>query len=160
MPRSAPRSIDLSGTARRFAASGLWRPLVSFDPVSRHYAQLAVGEGYEAWLLTWLPGQGTPWHDHGHSSGSCIVLQGKLTERVARYAGPDRPARVVDPPRILGPGDQRSFGRHYVHRVENLGIDPAVSLHVYGPRLTTMTTYDVQDDLLALVARERVAIPR
>jgi hypothetical protein len=37
----------------------LWQPLIKFDPVSRHYARLASEHDFEAWLLTWVPGQGT-----------------------------------------------------------------------------------------------------
>ena len=47
----------------------LWEPLIKFDPVSRHYARLASERGFEAWLLTWVPGQGTDWHDDGGSAG-------------------------------------------------------------------------------------------
>ncbi|HEX3198503.1 MAG TPA: hypothetical protein VHR39_13225 [Propionibacteriaceae bacterium] len=43
----------------------LWEPLVSYDPVARYYVRLAREQEFEAWLLTWLPGQGTDWHDHG-----------------------------------------------------------------------------------------------
>jgi hypothetical protein len=37
----------------------LWEPLVSYDPVARYYVRLARDQEFEAWLLTWLPGQGT-----------------------------------------------------------------------------------------------------
>jgi hypothetical protein len=37
----------------------LWEPLVSYDPVARYYVRLAREQEFEAWLLTWLPGQGT-----------------------------------------------------------------------------------------------------
>jgi len=34
-------------------------PLVAYDPVARYYVRLAREPEFEAWLLTWLPGQGT-----------------------------------------------------------------------------------------------------
>ena len=40
-------------------------------------------EHHEAWLLTWLPGQGTDWHDHGGSAGAFVVVQGALVEGTA-----------------------------------------------------------------------------
>jgi hypothetical protein len=62
----------------------LWEPLVSYDPVARYYVRLARAQEFEAWLLTWLPGQGTDWHDHGGSAGAFITLRGVLTEAPCR----------------------------------------------------------------------------
>ena len=36
----------------------------------------------QVWLLSWLPEQGTPLHDHGTSAGAFTVVRGTLTERV------------------------------------------------------------------------------
>ena len=124
MSRGAQRiSVDLADTARRLARQRtLWQGLVDFDPITRYYARLLADHDHEAWLLTWLPGQGTPWHDHGGSAGSFVVLQGVLTEEVAGYrtavdldnvrrvTGPGvcsarRPAHVRHPP--PAPGDER-----------------------------------------------------
>ena len=67
--------VDLAATATRLAdAPHLWEPLVDYDPVSRFYARLALTPEHEAWLLTWLPGQGTDWHDHGGSAGAFVVV--------------------------------------------------------------------------------------
>ncbi len=38
--------------------------------------------GAQVWLLSWLPEQGTPLHDHGTSAGAFTVVRGTLTERV------------------------------------------------------------------------------
>jgi hypothetical protein len=139
----APRAaVNLAETARRLAGDrALWAGLVDFDPISRYYARIAAEPDHEAWLLTWLPGQGTEWHDHGQSAGSFVVLQGQLSERVAELDGPDRAPRVGEDVGRLRAGQQRTFGRRYIHHVSNEGPDPAVSLHVYAPRLTAMTTY-------------------
>jgi hypothetical protein len=67
-----------TGLARQQA---LWEPLVSYDPVARYYIRLAREHEFEAWLLAWLPGQGTDWH--GGSAGAFITLRGVLTERHA-----------------------------------------------------------------------------
>ena len=142
----------LAETARHLARqSYLWRPLVDFDPISRYYARLASEPDHEAWLLTWLPGQGTPWHDHGGSAGSFVVLQGVLTEDVAGYHAADDlddVRRATGPAVTLTPGDQRTFGQRHLHRVTNHGPDPAVSLHVYGPKLTVMNNYEEVGGLL------------
>jgi predicted metal-dependent enzyme (double-stranded beta helix superfamily) len=163
MSRGAQRtSVDLADTARRLARQRtLWQGLVDFDPISRFYARLLADHDHEAWLLTWLPGQGTPWHDHGGSAGSFVVLQGVLTEEVAGYrstADLDDVRRVTGPGVGLTPGDQRTFGTRHLHRVTNAGSDPAVSLHVYGPRLTSMTNYRAVDGVLEVEEQAEVGI--
>ncbi len=81
--------INLSAVATRLAdQADLWSPLIKFDPVSRYYARLAAEATFEAWLLTWVPGQGTDWHDHGGSAGAFVVLSGTLTEEHA-VVGPN-----------------------------------------------------------------------
>jgi predicted metal-dependent enzyme (double-stranded beta helix superfamily) len=92
---------------------------------------LQTGPGYEVWLLSWLPGQGTGLHDHGPSSGVLTVLDGALTERGA--AGTPGPAR-----RVLEPGAQRVFAPGHLHEIVNDSLEPAVSLHVYYPGMTEM----------------------
>ncbi len=82
--------------------------------------------GYEVWLLSWVPGQGSGLHDHGRSSGVLTVLDGALTERTERAT------------RALRAGAQRVFAPGYVHEVVNDTLEPAVSLHVYFPGLTEM----------------------
>lgn len=160
-PRATWKPAVLAETARDLARQRpLWQPLVDFDPVTRYYARLAADEQHEAWLLTWLPGQGTPWHDHGGSAGSFVVLQGVLTEEVAGYQAGPRPGderRATGPAVILGTGDQRTFGPRHLHRVTNHGPDPAVSLHVYAPKLTTMNNYEeVDDGLLEVIEQARM----
>jgi quercetin dioxygenase-like cupin family protein len=61
-----------------------WRDQVRFDPVERFVLLLEHTDEYEAWLLTWLPGQGTDLHDHGSATGTFTVVAGVLTERVIR----------------------------------------------------------------------------
>jgi predicted metal-dependent enzyme (double-stranded beta helix superfamily) len=143
--------------ARLAAQEGLWRNLVRYDPVSRYYARLAAEPDFEAWLLTWVPGQGTDWHDHGGSAGAFITLQGSLTELHAAVS-PGRPTRIEREPRVLGAGSVRSFGTRHIHRVTNLELEPAVSLHVYAPALVEMNQYSASGDVLELVTSQRVGV--
>ena len=84
MPRKNRSPINPVKIATSLAKQqALWEPLVSYDPVARYYVRLAREHEFEAWLLTWLPGQGTAWHDHGGSAGAFITLRGVLTERHA-----------------------------------------------------------------------------
>jgi predicted metal-dependent enzyme (double-stranded beta helix superfamily) len=144
----------------------LWQPLVRYREPARWTALLepedvrphldpslhAELEDAEIWLLSWLPGQGTLLHDHGDSAGAFAVARGTLTEKVVATGGPGRP-RETDT--ALSAGRLRFFGAHYVHQVTNRHDEPAVSVHVYAPRLTVMNTYRVDDDGLALIGTER-----
>ncbi|NSC22059.1 cupin domain-containing protein [Streptomyces albus subsp. chlorinus] len=103
-----------------------WAPLVRYDPTLRWYHRLRTGPGYEVWLLSWLPGQGSGRHDHGRSCGVFGVLEGELTEHGGGGS------------RVLGSGTLRVFAPGYVHEVVNDGLEPVVSAHVYAPGLTEM----------------------
>ena len=127
-PREHPSTVaEFAGLARSIAADrSQWEHLVRYDAASRWYHRLRTGPGYEVWLLSWVPGQGSGLHDHGGSSGVLTVLDGALTERTDRGT------------RALGSGAQRVFAPSYVHEVVNDALEPAVSLHIYYPGLTDM----------------------
>ncbi|WP_405860323.1 cysteine dioxygenase family protein [Streptomyces sp. NBC_01515] len=127
-PREHPATVaEFVGLARSVAADrAQWEHLVEFDATTRWYHRLRTGPGYEVWLLSWVPGQGSGLHDHGPSSGVLTVLDGTLTERTERGT------------RALGAGAQRVFAPGYVHEVVNDTLEPAISLHVYFPGLTEM----------------------
>jgi hypothetical protein len=147
----------------------LWEPLVRFREESRWTALLEPDDvrpfldgslhaelaDAQIWLLTWLPGQGTPLHDHGRSAGAFAVARGTLTERVVATGGAGRPRETETE---LPAGRLRFFGAHYVHQVTNQHAEPAVSVHVYAPRLTAMNTYRVGDDGLVRTGTERAGV--
>jgi predicted metal-dependent enzyme (double-stranded beta helix superfamily) len=153
--------VDHLAVARQYVArSNDWPLAPRFDPNERWYHRLAAENDYEVWLLTWLPGQGTDLHDHGGSAGAFVVVSGQLTERtVAATAGPvagaDRPA-LVDAPIAAGTG--RWFGSHHIHQIINDGDRPAVSVHVYGPALKTMTRYQLDGDRLRIASIDRAGV--
>ncbi|MFD4138987.1 MULTISPECIES: cysteine dioxygenase [unclassified Streptomyces] len=129
--REHPATVaEFAGLARSIAADrAQWEHLVRYDATSRWYHRLRTGPGYEIWLLSWVPGQGSGLHDHGPSSGVLTVLDGELTERTDRSGRGER---------SLTAGAQRVFAPGYVHEVVNDSLEPAVSLHVYYPGLTEM----------------------
>src|SRR5947207_3512508 len=88
-----------------------WLALVRYDADRRWYQRLARDEDHEVWLLSWLPGQRTGFHDHGSSAGAFTVVQGCLRERAA-YGGRPDPVGAA-----LVQGPVRSFGPRYVHDV-------------------------------------------
>ena len=149
--------VNLSALAARLAdQTDLWEPLVEYDPVSRYYARLAREHDFEAWLLTWVPGQGTDWHDHGGSAGAFITLRGTLTEEHA-VIGSDGP-RIAPLVRDLSAGSLRPFGRKHIHKVTNNALEPAVSLHVYAPALVEMNGYTATGDRLSLSESQLVGL--
>lgn len=96
-----------------------WAPLVRYDALTRWYARLETGPGYEVWLLSWLPGQSSGLHDHGDSSGVLTVVQGELVER-ALTPGARPPARCApvaagSSPRLPARGGQRDAGAGRQH---------------------------------------------
>ncbi|WP_228991076.1 cysteine dioxygenase family protein [Streptomyces sp. DH8] len=132
--REHPSTVsEFVGLARSIAADrARWADLVRYDSASRWYHRLRRGPGYEVWLLSWVPGQGTGLHGHGLSAGVLTVLEGELTERTERGA------------RSLSAGTERVFAPGYVHEVVNDSLEPAVSLHLYHPGLTEMPMHAAQ----------------
>jgi hypothetical protein len=149
---AAPRWIDLV----QYRAGGRWTHLLPpadaaevLDPAL--HAELA---GAQVWLLSWLPEQGTPLHDHGTSAGAFTVVQGTLTERVATAGRSGAQETTAD----LTVGRVRHFGPHYVHQVTNTAPEPAVSVHVYTPGLAWMNTYSVAGTALVRTGTERAGV--
>jgi quercetin dioxygenase-like cupin family protein len=144
IPHLLPPRPEHPTTVAQFAALATalagdresWAPLVRYDPASRWYHRLRTGPGYEVWLLSWVPGQGSGRHDHGASHGVYTVLSGALTEHADGRGS-----------RVLTPGSLRVFAPGYVHEVVNASLEGAVSLHVYFPGLTEMRMYDRRRDL-------------
>jgi hypothetical protein len=125
-----------------------WSDVLRFDAGRRWYRRLELADDYEVWLLTWLPGQSTGFHDHGHAAGAFAVARGGLSERTVAGAG----HRVRH--RTVAAGGVRSFGTHHVHDVINVFGEPAVSVHAYSPPLTAMRRYDLTPDGLIPIATQ------
>jgi predicted metal-dependent enzyme (double-stranded beta helix superfamily) len=123
-PRS-PRPPSAASPTTLAADADLWRPLLHVDPTNRWYARLARTDDWEAWLLTWAPGQRTGVHDHGGSGGAFTVLDGSVEELTPR---PDGSLAA----RTYTAGQVRAFGPDHVHEVVGTGDRPAATLHVYG----------------------------
>jgi predicted metal-dependent enzyme (double-stranded beta helix superfamily) len=168
-PDATTRRTGAAGLAAALAASAdRWLDLVEYRAASRWTRLLATADAAElldpslhaelsdaqVWLLSWLPDQGTPLHDHGTSAGAFAVVRGTLTERLVA-AGRDGVRESADD---LGPGRVRHFGPHYVHQVVNTGIDAAVSVHVYAPGLSWMNTYAVDGGTLRRTGTERAGV--
>jgi predicted metal-dependent enzyme (double-stranded beta helix superfamily) len=128
------------------AAPERWNPLVRFTEPERWYRRLELADDYEIWLLSWLPGQHTGFHDHGEAVGAFAVASGQLSERTVT-AG-QRKARS----RPVSIGTVRSFGSGHVHDVRNTSAQPAISVHAYAPPLTAMRRFALTPGGLVRVA--------
>ncbi len=132
----------LSPTALAVMAEGLASVVTaeSVPPLAgawRRYAQLLATEEYEVWLIAWAATSALDLHDHGGSCGVARVVEGELvetyTDLVERH-----PLRSV----TVGRGQSVALPATRAHEVWNPGPEPALSVHVYSPPLTSMTFYD------------------
>jgi len=132
-----------------------WMSRVRLSPDERWYERTHADEQYEVWLISWPPGQGTGFHDHGGSAGAFGVVWGTLEEHQAGTAGTagtaGRPS--VTAASVTG-GRVRSFGPAYIHDVRNTSEAVAVSVHAYSPPLTEMTRYDLSENGLIVLDTE------
>src|SRR6266699_1264874 len=79
---------ELAAEVRRIAGRpAMWVSRVRLDPEGRWYEQIHLDGRYELWLISWLPGQSTGFHDHGGANGAFSVVWGALDECVAPRSG-------------------------------------------------------------------------
>ena len=116
----------------------LWRPHVQHDPLQRTFHRLVDEPNVTAWLICWMPGQDTGFHDHDGSAGVVQVLDGEVREDRLVLAGQPSSA-------LAGPGDLLRFGPADIHRVTHHGTAPATTLHAYSPTLRRMGAYVFDD---------------
>jgi predicted metal-dependent enzyme (double-stranded beta helix superfamily) len=147
-PLLTPR--QLAAEVRRLtAAPAEWVARVRLDPEGRWYEQIRVDDALELWLISWLPGQSTGFHDHGGANGAFGVVWGELSESVATRGAVTSAANPV------AAGAVRSFGPRHVHDVRNSSAGSvAVSVHAYSPPLSAMTRYDLTSGGLVAIQTE------
>jgi quercetin dioxygenase-like cupin family protein len=137
---------ELEDVARNLAArTDLWEPLVHDDTAHRRYELVYEDDRMDAWILSWMPGQGTGFHDHYISSVGLCVASGAVREDLMVYGAEPQT-------RELRPGDSRQGGPGYIHRVSHHDGLPAVTVHVYSPRLDWVGQYRLAED--GVVQRE------
>jgi len=112
-----------------------WRGMRS--PTRRVWDLILASEVFEAWVIGWPPGGSIELHDHGGCSGAVVVASGELVETVVEHRRGGLETRST----VLPTSASVTFGSTHVHDIVNLGTAPAISVHVYAPRLTSMTYY-------------------
>lgn len=147
-PRLSPSR--LAALAQAAASGHDWPAQVQYRQDVRWYQRLEQGGNHEVWLLSWLPGQRTGFHDHCGSAGAFAVVRGELREYTTQGGrGTGLPAGAD-----FAAGRVRSFGPAHVHEVVNASAGPAVSIHAYSPPLAGMRRYELTSSGLVLAAVE------
>jgi hypothetical protein len=137
--RPPRRAVNLLAIAEGFSVSAAEIPELR-DVPGRRWVLLAATDLFEAWAIGWPPGGKIELHDHGQSSGAVVVARGSLVETGIR---PTEHSVAAIESHHLHTGEHRTFGAHYIHDIVNDGPDHAVSVHVYGPKLTSMSYYQL-----------------
>ncbi|MGO8957886.1 MAG: cysteine dioxygenase [Streptosporangiaceae bacterium] len=141
---------DLGSLVRATAAAAEdWLAIVRFTADRRWFHRLTLAAEYEIWLLSWLPGQRTGFHDHGSACGAFTVARGQLLETLGR-PGCDRLRQ-----RVATQGSVTRFGGHHLHDVRSNSQEPAISVHAYSPPLSAMRRYEMTGSGLTLFGTER-----
>jgi len=138
---------QLLRTARLFASDPGLADLIDHASGERQWVELDSTPHLQIWLLSWPAGTGTGWHDHTGCSGAFLTVRGLLLEQTWQHG------QVQS--RSLPAGEGRTFGRHHVHHIDNVGVQPALSVHRYTPRMETMTRYAVTPAGLKATGVER-----
>jgi predicted metal-dependent enzyme (double-stranded beta helix superfamily) len=116
-----------------------WSHRVRHDPSQRVFERLLDEPGLEAWLICWMPGHDTGFHDHDLSSGAVTVVSGSVREERLGLGLETRSNLYVA-------GQTFDFSSSVIHRVTHAGSQAAITLHAYSPRLRRMGAYAVADD--------------
>jgi predicted metal-dependent enzyme (double-stranded beta helix superfamily) len=132
-----PEVADLA--ARIARREDLVRPLVQHRDEERHCASLHVDEHVGVWVISWMPGHDTGYHDHAGSHGAVAVVEGAVREERPTWNGAPRV-------REAGTDEAFAFSEADIHRVYAVGTEPAVTVHVYSPPLEAMTVYRELED--------------
>jgi hypothetical protein len=117
----------------------LWEPLLLIDAHRRRYRLLFEDERTDIWVLCWMPGQSTGFHDHDISDVGIAIAQGMVVERQLQL-----PTGATATG--LRPGDTRQGPAGYIHSVAHAEGIPAVSIHCYSPPLMKVGQYRVDPD--------------
>jgi predicted metal-dependent enzyme (double-stranded beta helix superfamily) len=143
--RVDPASVDVTSVDLASVLGDLVRDLgaafrdrAQFVPGDEyHRERVHAAPGFEVWLLSWLPGQVTPIHDHGGVVTVTTVLSGTVfEERFERMSGVAvRPTWTC----LRSAGEIDPIDPTEIHRIRPIGR--VVTLHLYAPHCTDGQIY-------------------
>ncbi len=115
----------------------LWRDDVRHDPGERQYARVLATENVEVWVVAWMDGHDTGFHDHDDAAAAIAVLDGAVID--------ERLSLGTTIATRHGAGAIFTVEPAAIHRVQHSGAGPALTLHAYSPPLERVGTYEVAD---------------
>jgi hypothetical protein len=132
------------GELRRLVAAiaadpGAWRSLIRRDADHRRFEQLWRDGHVDIWVISWMSGHDTGFHDHDVSSGAVAVVEGEIVEERLTLGDGAVAHRHAT-------GDVFDFDASHVHRMHQNAGRTTVSIHAYSPPLWRMGTYAVDPD--------------
>ena len=111
---SALAVAELRDTLLAHAADAdAWRHLVRHEAEERTYALLHRGEEAVVYVVCWMPGHDTGFHDHDASAAAITVVDGAVNEERLALAGTVKTR--------LEAGDVVTIAREAIHRVRHTG---------------------------------------
>ena len=140
-PSPAEMEAVIDEMRHRKPSWDLLGPHVAFAPAGYFRKRLYRDSDWEMLLLCWLPGQRTVVHDHGGSWGSMLVLSGQLDECQYKAHGEGNPLTMCQL-RRFGASEVALETVETIHKNENRGETPAISLHFYSPPLRVLNSFD------------------
>jgi quercetin dioxygenase-like cupin family protein len=136
--------MTLDHLVRELAAEpGRWRELVRHTAAERHFALLTRDDDVEVWVVSWMDGHDTGFHDHDDSAAAIVVLEGEVEDQRLALGRAPRTTRYTA-------GEAFSVPPAAIHRVLHAGDRPAVTLHAYSPPLARVGAYEEDEDGLLL----------
>ena len=122
------------------AAPDAWHDLVRRDATRRRFEQLWRDGHVDIWVISWMRGHDTGFHDHDVSSGAVAVVEGEIVEERLVLGGGTVARRHAA-------GAVFDFDASHVHRMhQDDDARATVSIHAYSPPLWRMGTYAVDPD--------------
>jgi predicted metal-dependent enzyme (double-stranded beta helix superfamily) len=116
----------------------LWQHHLRHDPEQRVYTRILHNDNVEAYVICWLEGHDTGYHDHDVSSGAVAVVDGQIREDRLTIGGPPLT-------KLMAGGQATTFDAAAIHRVQHAGAGPAVTIHVYSPPIRQMGQYEFEE---------------
>jgi predicted metal-dependent enzyme (double-stranded beta helix superfamily) len=115
----------------------IWREEVRHDPAERQYARVLATEHVEVWIVAWMDGHDTGFHDHDDAAAAIAVVEGAIVDERLALGTPVATRH--------GEGAIFTVEPSAIHRVTHAGHAPALTLHAYSPPLSRVGTYEVAD---------------
>jgi len=144
------RATALAATLANLGASGAFADEHFFaEPGASRYSRARLWADpagrFAVVCMTWLPGQGTPVHDHAGRWGAELVVHGSMRETSYRLAERDAGGRA----RLVLERETRIAAAQIgvvlptvdVHQLHNDGPEIARTVHVYSSLVDACTTF-------------------